>query len=98
MKPTHKLLSEPPERQIFAPEQIDDVAEAVIALTRELWVVSDRLAVLEAVLERQGLEVKKAIDAFQPDEGFEAELARKRNQLLNAVLVALKAVPPADPA
>jgi hypothetical protein len=97
MKPTYKLLSEPPERQIFKPEQIDDVAEALIALTRELWVVTDRVAVLEKVLGECGVEVKARIDAFEPDAAFEAELARKRDRLLDAVLVALKAVPPAAP-
>lgn len=94
MKPTRKLLSEPPARQIFKPEQIDDVAEAVIALTRELWVTVDRVAVLEKVLENRGVPVQAEIDAYQPDEAFQAELDAKRDRLLNAVLVALKAVSP----
>lgn len=94
MKPTRKLLSEPPARQIFKPEQIDDVAEAVIALTRELWVTADRVAILEKVLEHRGVPVQAEIDAFQPDEAFQAELDAKRDRLLNAVLVALKAAPP----
>ena len=98
MKPSRKLLSEPPERQIYKPEQIDDVAEALIALTRELWVTVDRVAVLEKVLEQSGVEVTARIEAFEPDPAFEAELARKRERLLNAVLVALKAVPPSDQA
>ena len=39
-----------PERRILRENRIDALGEAIIALTREIWVLTDRQAVLEAVL------------------------------------------------
>jgi len=86
-----RLLSDPPERQILKPARIDDLGQAVLALTRELWLLTDRMAVMEKVLERRGLAVSAEIDAYIPDAGFSAELERRRNRLLQAVLEALQA-------
>lgn len=78
------------ERQILPPERIDDVAEAVIALARELWVVCDRQIVTEALLARHGI-TSEDIDAYQPDAATEERLARRRQQVVDNILVALRA-------
>jgi len=88
-----RLLSDPPERQILKPARLDDLGQAVLALTRELWLLTDRLAVMEKVLERRGLSLSAEIDAYVPDPEFSAELERRRNRLLQAVLDALQAGP-----
>jgi hypothetical protein len=77
-------------RQILPETRIDDLGEAIIALTREIWVLSDRQAVLEAVLAEQGVDVSR-IDAYQPDPAMSARLDARRQQLIDNVLVALKA-------
>jgi hypothetical protein len=89
--PSEKLLSDPPPRQILAPERIDDVAQAVIAVTRELWVAVDRITILEKVLSTNGVDVSAAIDAYQPNAAVQAELDAKRAKILQSVLRALKA-------
>jgi hypothetical protein len=89
--PSEKRLSDPPPRQILAPERIDDVAQAVIAVTRELWVAVDRMAILEKVLSTNGVDVSAAIDAYQPNEALQADLDAKRAKILQSVLRALKA-------
>lgn len=77
-------------RRILPEERIDDLGEAILALTREIWVLTDRQAVLEAVLTGQGIDCS-AIDRYQPDEAMTQALAARRQQLIDNVLVALKA-------
>lgn len=78
------------ERRILTDDRIDDLGEAILALTREIWVLTDRQAVLEAVLTEQGVDVG-AMDRYQPDDAMNAALAARRQRLLDNVLVALKA-------
>lgn len=78
------------QRQILDGSRVDDLGEAVIALTRELWVLSDRQAVLEAVLAEAGLPIDK-LDHYQPDEAMTARLAARRQALLDTVISALGA-------
>jgi hypothetical protein len=77
-------------RQILPASRIDDLGEAIIALTREIWVLTDRQAVLEAVLSEQGVDMTR-IATYQPDAEMADRLAAQRQQLIDNVLVALKA-------
>jgi len=77
-----------PQRELLAPHQIDDVARALIALTREVWVLADRQAMLETLLTEHGIDSSR-IDSMQPDAALEAELSAKRDRLLSSVLDAL---------
>ena len=83
-----------PVHTVFRPEQIDLVADAVIALTREVWVLTDRQRVLEAVLTKHGINAAAEIDAFTPDPAMEAALTAKRDRLIGAVTKALSGAPP----
>jgi hypothetical protein len=78
-----------PERTILKPEQIDDVAQAVLAVARELWVTIDRQLVLEAVLAKRGLDVSAEIDALEPDPALQAKLDARRAALLETITQAL---------
>jgi len=80
--------TDPPARQFLGGDQIDDLGKALLVLSRELWVVKDRMAVLEKVLEKHGIPASE-IDGFQPDAAFEAELAAQRQHLIDMVLGAL---------
>ena len=83
-----------PAHNVYRPEQIDLVADAVIALTREVWVLTDRQRVLEAVLTKHGIDTTAEIDAFTPDPALETLLAAKRDRLIGAVTRALSGAPP----
>lgn len=78
-----------PERSILKPEQIDDVAQAVLAVARELWVTIDRQLVLEAVLARHGIDIAAEVDAFEPDPALQTRLDARRASLLDAITTAL---------
>ena len=78
-----------PERRILAAENVDRVAEAVLALARELWVLNDRVRVLEAVLEQKGLDVSAEIERFEPDAAMQQKLDAARDRIIDAVAGAL---------
>jgi hypothetical protein len=86
-----KLISDPPPRRILETAQIDHVAEAVIGLARELWVLTDRFTIMEKVMAAHGIDLTAEIDAYTPDEGVQAELDAKRRSLMRTILTALRA-------
>ena len=72
------------------PEDIDQLGQALITLTKELWVIKDRVRVLETVLADAGIVTPDAVDTFQPDEALQEILDKDRAQLINQVLGALE--------
>lgn len=80
-----------PERRIFRPEMIDDVAQALLTLTHEVWVLTDRVRCLEAVIEQHGIPVSRALEQFEPDAALQAELDAKAQALVKSVVTALGA-------
>jgi hypothetical protein len=78
-----------PPRRILKPDQIDDVAKAVLALARELWVTRDRQIAVEAVLAARGIDIAAAVDAFEPDAETQKRLNTERDRLIGAVVAAL---------
>lgn len=78
------------ERRILPDHRIDDLGEAIIALTREIWVLKDRQAVLEAVLAEEGIAVER-IEHYHPDAAMTESLRAGRQQLIDNVLTALRA-------
>lgn len=78
------------ERRILSDDRIDDLGEAILALTRELWVLTDRQAVLEAVLAEAGIDTAR-IDSYTTNDALRAQLAERRQLLIDNVLTALRA-------
>jgi hypothetical protein len=72
------------------PEDIDRLGQALITLTKELWVINDRVRVLETVLADAGVVTPDAVDTFQPDEALQEILDKDRAQLIEQVLGALE--------
>jgi hypothetical protein len=72
----------------------DRVAQAVLTLAKELWLLRDRQLVLEAVLEQRGLVAQELIDTFQPTGAVKERLARERRRFLDEISAAL--VPPPE--
>ncbi len=78
-----------PDRAILAETDLDGVGQAVLTLCHELWVVKDRMAALEAVLEKHGIDAGAEIEAYQPDENQQAELNKEGRILAERVMTAL---------
>jgi hypothetical protein len=82
------------QNQLLRPDQIDDVANALLVLARELWVVKDRQRVLETLLADNGVIVPGAVADHQPGPALAAELETERTRYTNALMTAL--CPPAE--
>lgn len=78
-----------PSQKILSDTDIDGVGRAVMTLCHELWVVKDRMAVLEAVLADNGIDTEAAIDAFQPDAALQDRLNQDGRALVERILSAL---------
>lgn len=72
----------------------DATGLALLSLTREIWIIKDRLMITEALLQRQGLLGE--IDSFQPDEDLAAALAAERDRFITAITTILSTGAPAD--
>lgn len=83
------------DRQILAPGDVDSLGEMLLSLARELWVLTDRMAVMEQVLGEAGIDVAARIDAYQPTELFSASLALRRKRLIDEMLRAMGTAIPA---
>lgn len=81
-----------PERRTLHEADVGQVGAAVIALTREVWVLTDRVLVLEAVLARRGIDVTADIDGYQPDAEMQARLDQKGKQLVSSVVKMLAGI------
>jgi len=75
-----------PLRQTLTADDVPALGEALFNLTRELWVLTDRMMVLEAVLEQQGVPVQDAIEAFEPDEEMAGRMKVRGSALVQQVL------------
>ncbi len=77
------------QSQLLQPQQIDDVANTLLVLARELWVVKDRQRVLEALLADNNIIAAGAVPDHQPGPTLTAELAAERDRFTASVMEAL---------
>ena len=63
----------------------DAVVAIVTALAAEVWVLRERLASIEAVLEEVGVVEQSAIEAHQPDEAEAASRAEEASAFMGRV-------------
>jgi len=80
--------------RILQPADIDRLGQALISLTKELWVVKDRQRILEAALVDAGILERGAVDSYVPGAELSDNLSAERRQLINGVLDALAARSP----
>ncbi len=85
-----RLISEPVGRRMLTVDQLDDVAEAVIMLAREIHVLTDRVLVLEEVLTSAGVDVS-AVDTHQPSAETQAKIDGRCEQMMVNIMRALRA-------
>jgi hypothetical protein len=69
----------------------DRATQLALTLARELWVVKDRLMVLEAVLSQQGSPLQDLVDRYQPTAEAKAAIDAERKRFISEVLAALDA-------
>ncbi len=65
----------------FDQDGMDQMLSIVLELAAELWVVRERVFVMESVLQDQGVPVTEAIEAFVPTKDQAATLAAMRADL-----------------
>jgi hypothetical protein len=75
--------------KFLGPDQVDDLARAVITLAREVWVLRDRQRVLEAVLGEKGIDVAQAVEHYQPSAELQAKLDAERKAFVQGLMHAL---------
>ncbi len=78
-----------PDRPTLTADDMPGVGQAVMTLTHELYVLIDRIAALEAVLERHGLNVSDEIEAYKPNEEQQERLNQRGRALVARVTNAL---------
>ena len=82
-----------PDRPTLTADDMPGVGQAVMTLTHELYVLIDRIAALEAVLERHGLDAGTEIEAFKPDSEQQDRLNERGRALVARVTNALAGKP-----
>ncbi len=78
-----------PNRPTLTADDMPGVGQAVLTLTHELYVLIDRVAALEAVLKRHGLNVGEEIESFKPDAEQQERLNERGRALVARVTNAL---------
>jgi hypothetical protein len=65
---------------------IDDLGRMVVALLSELWIMRDRMAILEQVLVKSGALKPDAVDAFTWTPEQAVEIEKLRDKIVASVL------------
>lgn len=76
-------------QRILGAQDVHNLGKALLTLTSELWIVRDRLMVLEHVLGEQGTDVAALIDNHVPDAALQARLDAERKRITQAITAAL---------
>lgn len=79
-----------PDVACLRPEQIDNLGRAIFSLAREVAVLTDRVLVLETLLEKSGTLGADAVDTFQPDDAFSARSERAVGRIVQSVLASMQ--------
>jgi len=77
-------------------QMVDRVMLITTNLAEELYVLYDRLAVIEHLLEKKGVLMRREIESFVPDDRFEAELKAFREALMGRLFSQAVGSPPSS--
>ncbi len=69
--------------------RIDDLAAAYVSVLGELWILRDRQAVLEEVLQHHNISATDEIDAFEPSGSFKSRLDSERQAWVRRMVGAM---------
>lgn len=67
-------------------DNVDDLGRMLVALLSEVWVMRDRMAVLEKLLEKAGVVTEEAIEQFSYTPAEEEEMEKLRDRIVTAVV------------
>ncbi len=81
-------MRETSDREFLTRQRIEDLGQGFVTLAGELWVVKDRLAVMESLLDQHGIPAHE-IDTHEPDEAFKEQLAQARKAYIQRVIGSL---------
>lgn len=81
-----------PTRTTLLESDTAALAEALITLTQELWVVADRQFIMEKILAERGIDISEEIDCYEPDEEFQKELNEKGRVVSARILNAMAGI------
>jgi hypothetical protein len=70
----------------FDDPAIDKTLKVVMALAREVYILQDRLAIIEKKLEETGTLTRADIDYYQPTPEEQEAMRKRRDLFLNKVL------------
>ena len=79
--------------RVLKAEDVDRVGQALLTLTREVWVLRDRQRILEAALEKAGVITAAAIDTYEPSDDLKTALRDERHHLIDSILNTLTTSP-----
>ena len=74
-----------PERPYLGQMELDDLVRMNTELLTELWILRDRVTVLEHLLEQKQVIDRKALGDFVPEGELAKELERERDALVARV-------------
>lgn len=83
------IAPDPAEAHYLLARRTEDVAAAFVSMAGELWIVKDRLAVLERVLEKHGIPAPELVDRYEPEPEFKARLDGERRTWVRRIISAL---------
>ncbi|HWU03766.1 MAG TPA: hypothetical protein VN222_13590 [Novosphingobium sp.] len=81
-----------PDRPTLHEADCGQLGAALLALTKEVWVLTDRVLVMEDVLAKRGIDISADIDTHQPDAALQAKLDARGAKLVASVLDALAGI------
>lgn len=67
-------------------ENTDDLGRMVVGLLSELWIMRDRMAVLEQLLVKSGVLAPDAIETFSWTPAQAAEMEKLRDKVVASVI------------
>ena len=71
-----------PGRKTLDVVDVQGLGDGLLILARELWVLTDRLAVMESVLAKRGIDITDDINSFQRDDELQASLDARGKKLV----------------
>ena len=74
-----------PTRPYLGQRELDDLVRMNSELLAELWILRDRVTVLEHLLEEKKVLARRDLSDFVPGEALAAELTREREALVRRV-------------
>lgn len=74
-----------PGKAYFDHVVTDNIVDALVELSAEVWTTRDRLMVLEAVLSDQGIDAAALVEAYVPNDTVKADRKAARDAFIAQV-------------